>query len=74
MHGSEESVAIRTHETGYLPIGYLERHGDHLPMGTALHAHKISCLDGLKTLAVTFAIYESAEKERLVSVSAEFGD
>jgi creatinine amidohydrolase len=33
MHGRAASEAIKTSRLGYLPIGCLERHGDHLPMG-----------------------------------------
>jgi creatinine amidohydrolase len=33
MHGREASQAIKSSRLGYLPIGCLERHGDHLPMG-----------------------------------------
>ena len=38
-------VALSRSGVGYLPIGCLERHGDHLPMGLdAIKAHGICCL------------------------------
>lgn len=45
MLGREASDAIRTRPLGFLPIGCLERHGDHLPMGLdVIKAHGVCCL------------------------------
>lgn len=45
MLGREVTTAIRSFPVGYLPIGCLERHGDHLPMGLdVLKAHKVCCV------------------------------
>jgi creatinine amidohydrolase len=33
MRGRQAVAAIRAFPVGYLPVGCLERHGDHLPMG-----------------------------------------
>ncbi|HHW09277.1 MAG TPA: creatininase family protein [Firmicutes bacterium] len=44
MYGRDAMAAIRSYPVGYLPIGCLERHGDHLTMGLdVLKAHKICC-------------------------------
>jgi creatinine amidohydrolase len=45
MLGSEATEALQAFPVGYLPIGGLERHGDHLPMGLdVIKAHRICCL------------------------------
>ncbi len=45
MLGREASDAIRECPIAYLPVGCLERHGDHLPMGLdVIKAHKMCCL------------------------------
>lgn len=45
LHGRAAVAALRARPVGYLPIGCLERHGDHLPMGLdALKAHGVCCL------------------------------
>jgi len=44
MHGRDAMAAIARMPVGYLPIGCLERHGDHLPMGLdIIKAHGICC-------------------------------
>ena len=44
MHGRDAAAAIRECPVAYLPIGCIERHGDHLPMGLdVLKAHGICC-------------------------------
>src|SRR5512136_380379 len=44
MMGREGPARIRSCPIGYLPIGCLERHGDHLPMGLdVIKAHGICC-------------------------------
>ncbi|MBT4496698.1 MAG: creatininase family protein [Gemmatimonadetes bacterium] len=45
MLGRQATDAIAAFPVGYLPIGCLERHGDHLPMGLdIIKAHQICCL------------------------------
>ena len=45
MLGREATEAVRKYPVGYLPIGCLERHGDHLPMGLdVIKAHRICCI------------------------------
>jgi len=45
MLGREATEAIAARPIGYLPVGCLERHGDHLPMGLdTLKAHGVCCL------------------------------
>ena len=45
MLGREATDAIAKYPVGYLPIGCLERHGDHLPMGLdVIKAHGVCCL------------------------------
>ena len=45
MLGREAVDAIARSPIGYLPVGCLERHGDHLPMGLdTLKAHGVCCL------------------------------
>ncbi|MFC1714596.1 creatininase family protein [Candidatus Poribacteria bacterium] len=45
MLGREATAAVKEYPVGYLPIGCLERHGDHLPMGLdVIKAHKICCI------------------------------
>jgi len=44
MMGRQATENIRSFPVGYLPIGCLERHGDHLPMGLdVIKAHKVCC-------------------------------
>jgi len=44
MKGRDATAAIRAFPVGYLPIGCLERHGDHLPMGLdVIKAHQVCC-------------------------------
>ena len=45
MLGREATERIQEYPVGYLPIGCLERHGDHLPMGLdVIKAHGICCV------------------------------
>ena len=45
MFGREATAAIANFPVGYLPIGCLERHGDHLPMGLdVIKAQQICCI------------------------------
>jgi creatinine amidohydrolase len=44
MLGREATEALAAYPVAYLPIGCLERHGDHLPMGLdVLKAHLVCC-------------------------------
>ena len=44
MHGTDAARAIADRPVGFLPVGCLERHGDHLPMGLdIIKAHGICC-------------------------------
>ena len=45
MLGREATQRIEEYPVAYLPIGCLERHGDHLPMGLdVIKAHNICCI------------------------------
>jgi len=45
MRGIKASEMIKKKPLGYLPIGCLERHGDHLPMGLdTIKAYGVCCL------------------------------
>ena len=45
MLGREATQRIKEYPVAYLPIGCLERHGDHLPMGLdIIKAHGICCI------------------------------
>lgn len=55
MLGREATEAVRKYPVGYLPIGCLERHGDHLPMGLdVIKAHKICCVTAQAIGGVVF--------------------
>jgi creatinine amidohydrolase len=55
MYGREATEAIRSYPVGYLPIGCLERHGDHLPMGLdVIKAHKVCCIAAREIGGVVF--------------------
>lgn len=45
MRGRQAMASIQAYPVGYLPIGCLERHGDHLPMGLdIIKAHGVCCI------------------------------
>ena len=55
MLGREATEAITGFPVGYLPVGCLERHGDHLPMGLdIIKAHGVCCLLGQVLGGVVF--------------------
>jgi len=55
MLGREAVEAITRRPVGYLPVGCLERHGDHLPMGLdVIKAHKICCIVAQNAGGVVF--------------------
>ncbi|MBD3290472.1 hypothetical protein GF337_16835 [candidate division KSB1 bacterium] len=80
MFGREANEAIHSFPVGYLPIGCLERHGDHLPMGTdALRAHKICCLVAQALGGVVFPPHHYAgihkmTRGQLEKYTAEWGN
>lgn len=66
----EATTTIQRFPVGYLPIGCLERHGDHLPMGLdVIKAHKVCCAAAEAIGGVVFpphyysGIHEMSEKE-----------
>jgi creatinine amidohydrolase len=70
MLGREATAAIQHFPVGYLPIGCLERHGDHLPMGLdVIKAHKVCCAAADAIGGVVFpphyysGIHEMSKKE-----------
>jgi creatinine amidohydrolase len=71
MFGREAIAAIKSFPVGYLPVGCLERHGDHLPMGLdTLKAHQICCILAKKFGGVVFpphhyaGIHRFSEEEK----------
>ena len=80
MLGLEAMEAIRECPVGYLPVGGMERHGDHLPMGLdVIKAHGICCLAAQAIGGVVFPPhYYSAihkiDRERLRKLTGEWGD
>ena len=80
MFGREASAAIRSFPVGYLPIGCLERHGDHLPMGLdVIKAHKICRLAARQIGGVVFpphfysGIHEMSSQE-IAIYTGEWGN
>ena len=50
--------AVHETEVCILPLGVLERHSNHLPLGTdALNAHKLACLAAEREPAVVFPLF-----------------
>lgn len=55
LKGREATRRLQAKPVGYLPIGALERHGDHLPMGLdVLKAHAVCCECARKIGGVVF--------------------
>ena len=66
MLGREATSAIAACPVGYLPIGCLERHGDHLPMGLdVIKAHKACCLAARAIGGVVFPPHHYAGIHRM---------
>lgn len=66
MLGREATEAVSRYPVGYLPIGCLERHGDHLPMGLdIIKAHKICCVVAQAIGGVVFPPHYYAGIHRL---------
>lgn len=80
MLGREATDAIRACPVGYLPIGGLEKHGDHLPMGLdVIKAHRICCLAAQVLGGVVFPPHFYSATHRLPPethrrCTAEMGD
>lgn len=55
LKGREAMSRLHRRPVGYLPLGSLERHGDHLPMGLdALKAHAVCCEAARRAGGVVF--------------------
>jgi len=66
MLGREATEAIAACPVGYLPIGCLERHGDHLPMGLdTIKAHGLCCLAARASGGVVFPPHHYAGIHRM---------
>jgi creatinine amidohydrolase len=66
MLGREATAAIAHCPMGYLPIGCLERHGDHLPMGLdTVKAHGLCCLAARAIGGVVFPPHHYAGIHRM---------
>ena len=80
MLGREANEAVREHPVGYLPIGCLERHGDHLPMGLdVIKAHKICCVAAQAIGGVVFPPHYYAgihhlTREQIDRITGEWGN
>jgi creatinine amidohydrolase len=80
MYGREVTHIIRDFPVAYLPVGCLERHGDHLPMGLdLLKAHEICCLTAEKIGGIVFpphyysGIHQMSDKEKM-KYTGEWGN
>jgi len=80
MHGRDATRAIAAYPVGYLPIGGMERHGDHLPMGLdILKAHRLCCLAARAIGGVVFpphhyAAIHGMTVEQLRHFTGDWGD
>lgn len=80
MLGREATEAVKEHPVGYLPIGCLERHGDHLPMGLdVIKAHKICCvvaqaIGGVVFPAHYYAGIHKMTREQIDKATGEWGN
>jgi len=64
--GREATERLHQVPVGFLPIGCLERHGDHLPMGLdVIKAHRICCLAAQVIGGVVFPAHFYAGIHRL---------
>jgi creatinine amidohydrolase/Fe(II)-dependent formamide hydrolase-like protein len=76
MHGKEATKG----PVGYLPIGCLERHGDHLPMGLdAMKAHGVCCLAAKAIGGVVFPAHHFAgihlmNEEQIARSTGQWGN
>lgn len=80
MFGIEASEKIREHPLAYLPIGCLERHGDHLPMGLdTIKAHGVCVIAAQALGGVVFPPHHYAgihmmTKEQITHSTGEWGN
>jgi creatinine amidohydrolase len=80
MYGYPASQAIRSFPVGYLPIGCLERHGDHLPMGLdTIKAHKVCCTLAREIGGIVFPPHHYAgihhmSADQLAKYTGEWGN
>jgi len=80
MLGREATQAIQECPVGYLPIGCLERHGDHLPMGLdVLKAHRVCCIAAQAIGGVVFPPHYYAgihrmSPEQIARFTGEWGN
>jgi len=80
MLGREATEAMTRCPVAYLPIGCLERHGDHLPMGLdAIKAHGICCeaaraLGGVVFPPHYYAGIHRMDEAALAKYSGEWGN
>ncbi len=80
MLGREATEAVKECPVGYLPIGCLERHGDHLPMGLdVIKAHKICCvvaqaIGGVVFPAHFYAGIHKMSREQINRSTGEWGN
>jgi len=80
MLGREATDRLRQRPVAFLPIGCLERHGDHLPMGLdIIKAHRICCLAAQVVGGVVFPAHFYSGIHRLKPevhqrVTSQFGD
>jgi len=80
MLGREATEAIAACPVGYLPVGCLERHGDHLPMGLdVIKAHRICCeaaraLGGVVFPPHFYAGIHQMSEEALRKYTGEWGN
>lgn len=78
--GREATTAVKECPVGYLPIGCLERHGDHLPMGLdVIKAHKICCIIAQTVGGVVFPPHyysgiHKLSKEHIARSTGEWGN
>jgi creatinine amidohydrolase len=72
MLGREINQAIAACPVAYLPIGCLERHGDHLPMGLdAAKAHGLCCLAAQAIGGVVLPAHPYAGIHRMTEAELE---
>jgi creatinine amidohydrolase len=80
MLGREATEAVKEYPVGYLPIGCLERHGDHLPMGLdVIKAHRVCCVAAQTIGGVVFPPHYYAgihklTREQLARSTGEWGN
>lgn len=80
MQGRDATEKIKAYPVGYLPIGCLERHGDHLPMGLdIIKAHRICCAAAKEIGGIVFPPHyysgiHMMSKQNLAKYTGEWGN